>query len=56
MLDISTDPAFFKRQKLLEAGADQVWAEKLGLALEFGLISDDEYDACFNPEAYGLKV
>ncbi len=48
------EPTFFKKNNLIGEGADPRYKQKIDLLLEYGFITDEEYDAVFHPEKYGL--
>jgi len=54
------DPSFFKRYGLLDDSKGNImyhpaYKQKIDLLLEYGFITDKEYEAVFHPEKYGLK-
>jgi hypothetical protein len=54
------DPLFFRERGLLEPSEgnlmyDPSYKQKIDLLLKYGFITDDEYNAVFNPEEYGLE-
>lgn len=57
---IIVDPGFFNKFRLIDDTSenpfyDPAYKKKIDLLLEYGFITEQEYDAVFHPEKYGLN-